>query len=96
MLITGHLKGVQDMKKLQVELISMKTEKKDRQAQMELLQEREVEVIVQEEEAKKKMAQIQGECAEMINKEVTVQVVDTLREKTMQAQTQVKELTEKF
>jgi len=49
---------------------------------MELLQEWEVEVIVQEEEAKKKITQIQAECVEMINKEVIVKVVDALREKT--------------
>jgi hypothetical protein len=38
---------------------------------MEYLEEWAEEVIVQEEEAKKKMAQIQEECIEMINDEVT-------------------------
>jgi hypothetical protein len=96
MQITECLKGVQDMKKLQEELIAMQTQKKDRQAQMEPLQEWAVEVIAQAEEAKKNMAQTQAECAEMINEEITVQVLDALREKTVQAQTQAKELTEKF
>jgi hypothetical protein len=32
----------------------------------------------------------------MINDEIAVDVLDTLKEKTTQAQTQVKELTEKF
>jgi folylpolyglutamate synthase/dihydropteroate synthase len=69
--ITEHLKGVQDMKKLQAELIVAQTQKKDRQAQMEPLQELAVEVIVQEEEEKKNMVQTQAECAEMINEEIT-------------------------
>jgi hypothetical protein len=55
-----------------------------------------IEVIVQVEYAKKNMAQTQVECVEMINDEIVVQVLDTLKEKTMQAQTQAKELTEKF
>jgi hypothetical protein len=42
------------------------------------------------------MAQTQEECAEMINDEIAVQVLDALREKTTQAQMQEKELTEKF
>jgi hypothetical protein len=96
MKITEHLKGVQDMKKLQAELIVTQTQKKDRQAQMEPLQELAAEVIAQAEEAKKNMAQIQAECTEMINEEITMQVLDALREKTTQAQTQARELTEKF
>jgi ribosomal protein S2 len=39
MKITKHLKGVQDMKKVQEEIIVVQTQKKDRQAQMEPLQE---------------------------------------------------------
>jgi ribosomal protein S2 len=45
MKITENLKGVQDMKNLQIELIVAQTQKKDRQAQMEPLQELAVEVI---------------------------------------------------
>jgi DNA repair exonuclease SbcCD ATPase subunit len=96
MSITEHLKGAQDMKKLQAELIATQTQKKERQAQMEPLQERAAEVIAQAEEAKKNMAQTQAECTEMISDEIAVQVLDALREKTTQAQTQAKELTEKF
>jgi hypothetical protein len=48
--ITEHLKGMQEM---QEDLLVAQTEKKDRQAQMEPLQELAVEVIVQE---KKNMA----------------------------------------
>jgi hypothetical protein len=68
MKITEHLKGVQDMKKLQAELIVAQTQKKDRQAQMEPLQELAAEVIAQAEEAKKNMAQTQAECTEMIRR----------------------------
>jgi hypothetical protein len=57
MKMTEHLKGMQYMKKLQAELIAAQTHKKDRQAQMEPLQELAVEVIVQAEEEKKNMAQ---------------------------------------
>jgi hypothetical protein len=45
MKITEHLKGVHDMKKLQVELIARQTQKKDQQAQMEPLKEIAAEVI---------------------------------------------------
>jgi hypothetical protein len=55
--ITECLKGVQDMKKLQAEIIAAQTQKKEQQAQMEPLQELAVEVIVQAEEEKKNMAQ---------------------------------------
>jgi uncharacterized coiled-coil DUF342 family protein len=96
MSIMECVKGAQDMKKMQAELIAMQTQKKERQAQMEPLQERATEVIAQVEDAKKNMAQTQAECTEMINDEIAVQVLDALREKTVQAQTQAKELTEKF
>jgi len=60
MQITEHLKGVQDMNKLQVEFIATQTQKKDRQVQMEPLQELAANVVVQEEEAKKNMVQTQA------------------------------------
>jgi hypothetical protein len=63
---------------------------------MEPLQERTTTVIAQAEETKKNMAQTQVECVEMINDEIAVQVLGALREKTVQAHTQAKELTEKF
>jgi len=63
---------------------------------MEPLQERETKVIAQVEDRKRNMEQSQAECVDMINDEITVQVMDPLREKTVQAQTQAKELTEKF
>jgi predicted nucleic acid-binding Zn-ribbon protein len=96
MSIMERVKGAQDMKKLQAELIVVQTQKKECQAQMEPLQEWATEVIAQVEDAKKNMAQTQAECAGMINDEIAVQVLDALKEKTVQAQTQAKELTEKF
>jgi hypothetical protein len=42
------------------------------------------------------MVQTQEEFAKMINEDITAQVMDALREKTVQAQTQAKELREKF
>jgi hypothetical protein len=54
--ITENIKGVQDIKKLEAELISLQTQKKDRQAQMEPLQELAVKGIAQAEEGKKNMA----------------------------------------
>jgi hypothetical protein len=42
------------------------------------------------------MEQNQTKCAEMINEEITTQVLDALRENTMYVQTQARELTYKF
>jgi hypothetical protein len=63
---------------------------------MELLQEREKKIIAQVEEAKMNMEQTQAECARMVSDEIAVQVLDALKEKTAQAQTQATDLTEKF
>jgi hypothetical protein len=46
-----------------------------------------MEVIAEAKDAKKNMAQIQAECTKMINEEITTQVLDAPREKTVQAQT---------
>jgi hypothetical protein len=53
------LKGMQDMKKLQAELKVVQMQKQERQAQMEPLQEKAAEIIVQLEEEKKNMVQAQ-------------------------------------
>ena len=45
MSITEHVKGVQDMKKLQEELTIVQTQKKERHAQMESFQEWVAEVL---------------------------------------------------
>jgi uncharacterized protein YlxP (DUF503 family) len=48
------------------------------------------------EEARKNMAHTQGECIGIVNDKITMQVLDTLKEKTMQAQMQATKLTKKF
>jgi predicted nucleic acid-binding Zn-ribbon protein len=96
MSITEHVKGAQDMKKLQAELTTAQTQKKECQAQMEPLQEWVAEFIAQEEEAKTHIAQTQAECTGLISDEIAVQIVDTIKEKTAQVQTQATELKEKF
>ena len=63
---------------------------------MESLQEQVEEVLAQEKEAKAHIAQTQEECVELINDEIAIQIVDTLKEKTVQAQTQETELKENF
>jgi hypothetical protein len=81
MSIMERVKGVQDMKKLQEELTTAQTQKKERESQMELLQERKVKFIAQEEESKTYMAQTQVECARLISNKISVQELDTLKEK---------------
>jgi peptidoglycan hydrolase CwlO-like protein len=75
------------MKKLQAELTTAQTQKQEWQAQMEPLQEWVAEVLAQAEEAKAHIAQTQAECVELISDEIAVQIVDTLKEKTVQADT---------
>jgi peptidoglycan hydrolase CwlO-like protein len=60
------------MKRLQAELTTTQTRKKEHQAQMEPLQERVAEVIAQAEEAKTHMEQTQAECAGLISDEIAV------------------------
>jgi chromosome segregation ATPase len=58
--IPERVKGTQEIKKLQAELISAQTQKQERQAQMEPLQEWVAEVLAQAEEAKTQIAQTQA------------------------------------
>ena len=80
--IMEHVKGAQDMKKLQAKLTIVQTQNKERQAQTELFQERVVEVLAQTEEAKTHISQTQEDCVELISDEISIQIVDTLKEKT--------------
>jgi formylmethanofuran dehydrogenase subunit C len=63
---------------------------------MEPFQEWVVEVLARAEEVKTQKSQSQVECTELISDEIAVQIVDTLKEKTVQEKTQVAELKEKF
>jgi hypothetical protein len=94
--IPERVKGMQEMKKMQAELITAQTQKHERQAQIEPLQERVAEVLAQAEGDKTQIAQTQAECAGLLSDEVAVQVVDTIKEKTAQALTKATELKEKF
>jgi len=55
MSITEHLKGAQDMKKMQEELIATLMRKHERQGQMEPIQYQEAQLITQLEEEKRNM-----------------------------------------
>jgi hypothetical protein len=94
--IPERVKGMQEMKKMQAELITAQTQKQERQAQIEPLQEWVAEILAQAEGAKTQIAQTQTECAGLLSDEVAVQVVDTIKEKTAQALTKAAELKEKF
>ena len=76
MSIMEHVKGAQDMKNLQEKLIVVQTQKKECQAQMEPVKEREAEVIVQAKYAKKNMAQTHEECTKMIINEIIVKILN--------------------
>jgi peptidoglycan hydrolase CwlO-like protein len=69
------------MKRFQAELTTVQTQKQERHAQMEPLQEKVAEVLEQAEEAKAQIAQTQEECVELISDEIADQIVDTLKEK---------------
>jgi DNA-binding protein Fis len=86
------IKGTQDMKRLQAELITVQTQKQEHWAQMEPLQEKVEEVLAQEEESKTQIAQTQEEFMELVSDEVAAQVVDTIKENTGQVQTQATKL----
>jgi chromosome segregation ATPase len=94
--IPERVKGTQELKKMQAELITAQTQKQERQAQIEPLQERVAEVLAQAEADRTQMAQTQAECTGLLSDEVVIQVVETIKEKTAQALTKATELKEKF
>ena len=81
---------------MQANLITAQTQKQECQAQIEPLQKWVEEILAQEEGDKTQIAQTQTECARLLSNRVAVQVVDTIKEKTVQAVTKVVELKEKF
>jgi hypothetical protein len=48
------------------------------------------------EDTKKNMAQTQAKCVGMVNDDIVVKLLDTLKEKTAQTQMQPKEIMDKF
>jgi hypothetical protein len=96
MVIIERIKRAQDMKKVQAELTTAQTQKQERQSQIELLQAWVVEILAQIEEDKTQISQTQAECAKLIGDKIATHIVDTLKEKTTQPQTQAENLKEKF
>ena len=84
------------MKKIHAELITVQTQKKERQAQIEPLQEWIAEVLAQVEEARNQIEQTQLECAGLMSKEVESQRVDTIKDKTAQTLTKTTKFQEQF
>jgi hypothetical protein len=74
----------------------VQTQKQERHAQMDPLQEKVAEVLAQAEEAKTQIAQTQKDCVGLLSDKVAVQVMETIKDKTVQALTQIAELNEKF
>jgi hypothetical protein len=74
MSITERLKGNQDLKKLQADLKAAQMQKQERQVEVEPLQEKAVQMIVQLEEEKRNMVQgAQTESTTLIQEEITMQ-----------------------
>jgi hypothetical protein len=96
MSITERLKGAQDMKKLQAELIAVQTQKQERQVQMEPLQELAVIDYRAVGGGKEEHGASTAECATMIQEEITMQALEALTEKAVQVQTRGRELADKF
>jgi chromosome segregation ATPase len=96
MSITERLKGNQDMKKLQADLNATQRQKHERQEEVEPLQEKVVQLIVQLEEEKRNMEQAQTEGTTLIQEEITMQSVEALTGRVMQVQARGRELADKF
>jgi hypothetical protein len=71
MSIAKRLKGTQEMKTLEIELKTTQKNKKERQAQLEPLQEQASRMIAQLEEEKTCMAYVQSEGAALIQEEIS-------------------------
>jgi hypothetical protein len=96
MRITKSLKGTQEMKTLQTKLKTSQTNKQEREAQLEPLQEQVALMIVNLEEEKKSMAQAHSEGTTLLQEEITTQIVEALTDKVVQVKEKRKELVERF
>jgi hypothetical protein len=61
----------QEMKTLQTELKTAQINKQERQSQLEPLQEKETQIIVELEEEKTRMAQVHAESTESLKEHIT-------------------------
>jgi hypothetical protein len=84
------------MKTLQTKLKTVQNNKQARQAQLEPLQEKAMQIIVELEEEKTRMAQDHAKSVESLKEHITVQRVEELTEKVVQARSKGEELEGKF
>ena len=85
MSITEWLKGAQEMRTMQTGLKTVQNNKQARKPQLEALQEKETQIIVEIEEQKKRMAQYHAERIESLEEHIIAQRVEEFTEKAMQA-----------
>jgi hypothetical protein len=78
------------------ELITAQTQKQERQAQIEPLQEQVAEVLTHADANRAQMVQTHAKCIGLLSDEVVIQVVKTIKEKTVQALTTTTELRGRF
>jgi lipid II:glycine glycyltransferase (peptidoglycan interpeptide bridge formation enzyme) len=85
------------MKTLQTELKTMhKNNKQTRKSQLEPLQEKATQIIVELEEEKTRMAQDHAESAESLREHIIAQRIEELTDKVVQAREKGEELEGKF
>jgi hypothetical protein len=88
MRIMERLKGTQEMKTMQTELKRTQINKRERQTQLEPLQEQATHMIVQLEEEKMNMAQAYSEGTTLLQEEKKMQTVEALINKVEQMRKQ--------
>jgi hypothetical protein len=81
--ISKRMKDVQEMNNLQVELKTIQEERHTRQTQLEILQEQAEKMIIELETKKGKLEKVHSESIEVLKEHVTMQVVETLTEKSV-------------
>jgi hypothetical protein len=84
MTIIECLKGMQDMKTLQIDLKTAQINKQERQAQLEPLQKQATQIIAKLEEEKIRMVQEHSECTTLLQEYTTTQMVEALTDKAAQ------------
>jgi hypothetical protein len=96
MAILDRMKSAQEMKNLQAELKSIQMEKQLRQAQLEPLQEGAEMMITELEATKGRIEKLHLESVEVLKEHITMQLVESIAERSVQEKTQVQELTGRF
>jgi chromosome segregation ATPase len=96
MTISDRLRSVQEMKNLQAELKTIQEEKKSRKVQLEPLQEGAEKMLTEIDAAKGQIEQVGLESGELLKEHITVQIVETVAEKSTQVKSQVEEISSRF